>query len=102
MINVLLVEDHELYRMGLSMLLEKADGITLCAEAADGADGIKKARELNPDVILMDIGLPNIDGIEATGRIKDFNPDVKILIFTSRDSDNDVLKLLKQVLTVIL
>ena len=81
--------------MGLSMLLEKADGITLCAEAADGADGIKKARELNPDVILMDIGLPNIDGIEATGRIKDFNPDVKILIFTSRDSDNDVFEAFK-------
>lgn len=95
MINILLVEDHELYRMGLSMLLEKADGITLCAEAADGADGIKKARELNPDVILMDIGLPNIDGIEATGRIKDFNPDVKILIFTSRDSDNDVFEAFK-------
>ena len=95
MINVLLVEDHELYRMGLSMLLEKADGITLCAETADGADGIKKARELNPDVILMDIGLPNIDGIEATGRIKDFNPDVKILIFTSRDSDNDVFEAFK-------
>ena len=95
MINVLLVEDHELSRMGLSMLLEKADGITLCAEAADGADGIKKARELNPDVILMDIGLPNIDGIEATGRIKDFNPDVKILIFTSRDSDNDVFEAFK-------
>lgn len=95
MINVLLVEDHELYRMGLSMLLEKADGITLCAEAADGADGIKKARELNPDVILMDIGLPYIDGIEATGRIKDFNPDVKILIFTSRDSDNDVFEAFK-------
>ena len=95
MINVLLVEDHELYRMGLSMLLEKAEEITLCAEASDGAEGIKKARELNPDVILMDIGLPNIDGIEATGRIKDFNPDVKILIFTSRDSDNDVFEAFK-------
>ena len=95
MINTLLVEDHELYRMGLSMLLDKAEGITLVAESADGFDGIKKAREFSPDVILMDIGLPNIDGIEATQRIKDFNPDVKILIFTSRDSENDVFEAFK-------
>ncbi len=95
MINTLLVEDHELYRMGLSMLLDKAEGITLVAESADGLDGIKKAREFSPDVILMDIGLPNIDGIEATQRIKEFNPDVKILIFTSRDSENDVFEAFK-------
>ena len=95
MINVLLVEDHELYRMGLSMLLEKADNITLVSEAADGIEGIKKARELSPDVILMDIGLPNIDGIEATQRIKDFYPDVKVLIFTSRGSENDVFEAFK-------
>ena len=95
MINVMLVEDHELYRMGLSMLLSKADGINLLSEAADGIEGIKKARELSPDVILMDIGLPNIDGIEATQRIKDFNPNTKILIFTSRDSENDVFESFK-------
>lgn len=92
MINVLLVEDHELYRMGLSMLLNKDDNINLLSEASDGIQGIKQARELSPDVILMDIGLPNIDGIEATQRIKDFNSDIKILIFTSRDSENDVFE----------
>ena len=95
MINVLLVEDHELYRMGLSMLLDKDEDINLVAEAADGIDGIKKAREYSPDVILMDIGLPNIDGIEATQHIKDFNKEVKILIFTSRDSENDVFESFK-------
>lgn len=95
MINVLLVEDHELYRMGLSMVLEKADGINLVAEAVDGIDGVKKAREVMPEVILMDIGLPNMDGIEATQRIKEFLPDVKVLIFTSRNGDKDVFESFK-------
>lgn len=91
MINVLLVEDHELYRMGLSMVLSNADGITLIAEARDGAEGVRKAGELSPDVILMDIGLPIMDGIEATEKIKEFLPETKILIFTSRDSESDIL-----------
>lgn len=95
MINVLLIEDHELYRMGLSMLLDKAEGINLIAEASDGLEGVRKARELNPNVILMDIGLPSMDGIEATVRIKDFLPETKILIFTSRDSEHDVFESFK-------
>ena len=95
MINVLLVEDHELYRMGLAMLLSKAEGINLIAEASDGLEGIKKARDLSPQVILMDIGLPNMDGIEATQRIKDFLPNTKILIFTSRDSEHDIFESFK-------
>lgn len=95
MINVLLVEDHELYRMGLAMLLDKAEGITLISEASDGLEGIKKAREYSPDVILMDIGLPNMDGIEATARIKEFLPDAKVLIFTSRESEHDIFESFK-------
>ena len=95
MIKILLVEDHELYRMGLSMLLDKAEGISIVSEASDGLEGIKKARETEPDVILMDIGLPNIDGIEATWRIKEFSPNVKVLIFTSRDSEDDVFEAFK-------
>lgn len=95
MINVLLVEDHELYRMGLSMLLSKAEDINLVAEASDGIEGIRKAREFSPNVILMDIGLPNVDGIEATLKIKEFLPEVKVLIFTSRDNEKDVFEAFK-------
>ncbi len=95
MINVLLVEDHELYRMGLSMLLDKAEDIALVAQAADGLEGVKKAREFSPDVILMDIGLPSMDGIEATQRIKEFLPETKVLIFTSRNSEHDIFESFK-------
>ena len=89
-ITVLLVEDHTMTRMGLSLVLDKADGIELVAEAEDGLTGIEMAKKFSPDVILMDIGLPNIDGIEATKRIKDDHSDSKILIFTSRDNEDDV------------
>ena len=89
-IQVLLVEDHIMTRMGISLVLEKAHGVCLLAEAEDGKVAIDKAKELLPDVILMDIGLPYIDGIEATKIIKSFNPDIKILMFTSRDNEDDV------------
>ena len=95
MIDVLLVEDHELFRMGLSMLLSKEESINLVAEAADGLDGVKKARDFEPNVILMDIGLPDMDGIEATQRIKDFLPDSKVLIITSRNTESDVFEAFK-------
>lgn len=94
-IKVLLVEDHTMTRMGLSLVLEQAQGIELIAEAEEGLSGVEKAKELCPDVILMDIGLPNIDGIEATRRIKEYNPNAKILIFTSRDGDDDVFACFK-------
>lgn len=89
-IKVLLVEDHTMTRMGLSLVLEKAEGIELVGEADDGALGVELAQKFAPDVILMDIGLPNIDGIEATKRIKESGLESKILIFTSRDNEDDV------------
>lgn len=89
-INVLLVEDHTMIRMGTALVIEKADGITLVAQAEDGQQGVDMAKEFLPDVILMDIGLPIIDGIEATRQIKELGLNAKILIFTSRDNDDDV------------
>ncbi len=95
MIRVLLVEDHELVRMGLSIMIDKAEDIELVGEAENGLIGVELAKQLSPDIILMDIGLPNIDGIEATKRIKDFNPQIKILIFTSRDNEDDIFAAFK-------
>lgn len=95
MIRTLLVEDHELERLGLSIMLEQAENIELIGQAENGIKGVELAKSLFPDVIVMDIGLPVIDGIEATRRIKQFNPNCKILIFTSRDNDEDVFEAFK-------
>lgn len=89
-IRVLLVEDHTMTRMGLSLVLSQAQGIVMIGEAEDGQKGIEFAKQLLPDVILMDIGLPVIDGIEATKLIKEAGLNSKILMFTSRDSEDDV------------
>lgn len=89
-IKVLLVEDHEMTRLGLQMVLEQAKNIKLIGEADNGKKGVELAKGLIPDVILMDIGLPEMDGIEATKTIKDANIPSKILIFTSREGGDDV------------
>ena len=87
MINVLLVEDHELYRMGLSMLLSKAEDINLVAEASDGFDGVKKAREFSPDVILMDILLGERDGFWVLENLKKEGVNCVCIMISAIDSD---------------
>ncbi len=90
-IKVLLVEDHTMTRMGLQLVLEKVEDIEVVGECEDGEKAVEMAQNFTPDVILMDIGLPGIDGIEATKRIKDLKLDSNILVFTSRDNEQDVL-----------
>ena len=89
-IKVLLVEDHEMTRMGLEVGIEKTNDLELLGQAKDGLEGVELTKALLPDVILMDIGLPEIDGIEATKRIKELNLSSKILMFTSRENEEDV------------
>ena len=95
MIKTLLVEDHELTRLGLAMILEQAENIELVGQAENGFLGVELTKSLSPDVVVMDIGLPIMDGIEATRQIKNFNPDCKVLIFTSRGGQEDVFDAFK-------
>lgn len=95
-ITILLVEDHEFTRMGLSMKIENTPHFKLLAEAVDGIEAVSMAQKYNPDVILMDIGLPKMDGITATRKIKEeLKLDSAILMFTSRDSKEDIFAAFK-------
>ncbi|MDR1327898.1 MAG: response regulator transcription factor [Heliobacteriaceae bacterium] len=87
----MIVEDHDMARMGLSVILGNNPNVEIAAMCADGHDGVEKALKLSPDVVIMDIGLPTIDGIEATKKIKASRPDIKVLMYTSREGDDDVL-----------
>ncbi len=89
-IKVLIVEDHDMARMGLSVILSNNPSIEIADMCADGQEGVDKALALNPDVVVMDIGLPTIDGIEATKKIKSVRPDMKILMYTSREGEDDI------------
>lgn len=101
-VRVLIVEDHDMARMGLSVVLGNNERIEVVGMSADGQDGVDKALELIPDVVIMDIGLPTIDGIEATKRIKSQNTKIKVLMYTSREDEDDILILLRLEQMVIL
>ncbi len=86
-IRVLLCDDHAVVREGLARLLDRAEGIEVVGTAADGEEGIARAVELRPDVVLMDLAMPSVDGIAATRRIVAEAPDARVVVLTSF-SDN--------------
>jgi len=89
-IGVFLVEDNELTRLGIKAIFAKVADINVVGEAMDGAAAVTSILETNPDIVLLDIGLPSLNGIEVTRRIKTINPSIKALMLTAHDSDEDM------------
>ena len=95
MIRVVVADDQELVREGLAMILGAQDDIEVVGEAADGVEALSLARRVQPDVVLMDVRMPRLDGIEATARILAAIPTCRILVLTTFDVDDTVLAALR-------
>jgi DNA-binding NarL/FixJ family response regulator len=94
-IRVLIADDHERFRRGLRMVLEAEDSIEVVAEAADGAEAVSKVEELAPDVVLMDVRMPNQNGIDATRTIREIFPSTRIIMLTVSDEEDDLFDAVK-------
>jgi len=93
--RVLIVDDQTLFRTGLASLLSEDERVEVVAQAVDGAEAVKQAIKLKPDVVLMDIKMPNMDGIEATRQIVEAAPGTRVLILTTFETDSQVIQALK-------
>jgi DNA-binding NarL/FixJ family response regulator len=93
--KVLVVDDHEIVRQGIKMVLETDPELEVVGEAASGDEAIEKVRDLGPNVVVMDIGMPGLSGFEATRRIRDSHPDVQVLALTVHDSEAYVFQMLQ-------
>lgn len=94
-IKVLIADDQALFRSGLARLLGEDSTVEIVGQATDGNDAIKQAGLLKPDVILMDLKMPNLDGVEATRRIAATHPGIKVLILTTFEADSYVIQALQ-------
>ncbi len=90
-IKILLVEDHKLMRVGLKSLFDEIDELEVVSEAQSGKESIEKYKIVHPDITLMDIGLPDMSGIDATKKILELNNNAKVIMLTSHISENDVI-----------
>lgn len=94
-IRVLLVDDHQLFREGIKRIINLEEDMEVIAEFADGKTFIENYRDLNPDVILMDINMPNMNGVEATKKVKQFYPESKVMILSIHDDEGYVFETLR-------
>ncbi|HVH58931.1 MAG TPA: response regulator transcription factor [Candidatus Sulfotelmatobacter sp.] len=86
-LRILVADDHQVVRMGLRALLESKTGWRVCAEAANGREAVEKANGFRPDVAVLDIGMPLLNGVEATRQIRKVSPETEVLILTMHDSE---------------
>ncbi|MHB8425509.1 MAG: UvrY/SirA/GacA family response regulator transcription factor [Gammaproteobacteria bacterium] len=95
MIGVLLVDDHKLVRTGVRLILEETSDVRIVGEAGSGEEAIEQSRELKPDVVLMDVSMPGIGGLEATRKLLARNPSLKIIIVSVHATEPYPLRLLE-------
>lgn len=93
--RILIVDDHTLFREGMKALLSRQESVDIIGEAASGSEGIEKAIDLSPDVVLMDLNMPDMTGIEAIKRILEVKPDMKILMLTVSEDDENLFSAVK-------
>ena len=86
-LKVLIADDHDVVRKGLRMLIEERPGWTVCAEARSGREAVDKASQLNPEVVVIDVSMPDLNGLEATRLIRKSCPKTEVLVITHQDSD---------------
>jgi DNA-binding NarL/FixJ family response regulator len=90
-VRVVLVDDHDLFRTGLRNLLEEQDGVVVLGEAANGVEAVRLVREAAPDVVVMDLKMPTMTGVEATRLITSQSPLTRVIVLTISDQDSDVM-----------
>jgi DNA-binding NarL/FixJ family response regulator len=94
MIRILIADDHGVMRKGLRLQLEQHEGIEVVGEASDGRDAVRMAEELRPDLVIMDIGMPNLNGIQATAQIVKHNPNTGVIILSVHSDEEYLLRAL--------
>jgi DNA-binding NarL/FixJ family response regulator len=87
-LRILIADDHEVVRRGLAALLQTQEGWEVCGEASDGREAVEKAKLLKPDFVILDIGMPNLNGLAATRQLTQLDPNFKIIVLTITDSDH--------------
>lgn len=90
-VRVIIIEDYKLTRVGLKFALNEIENINVIAEAQNAEIGLELIKKEQPDVVLMDLGLPGINGLEATSRVKSISPNTKVIILTSHDREEEVI-----------